>query len=47
LNIYPISTVYFGGSWSQTSLFELVEPIFVFIMWGLSNRQYGWSAPEL
>ena len=29
LDIYPISTVYLGGGWSQTSLFELVEPIFV------------------
>jgi len=30
LNFYPISTTYLRGGWSQTSLFELLEPIFVF-----------------
>jgi len=47
LNIDLISTAYFGGSWSQTSLFELIELVFVFIQWGLSSCQCGWSALEL
>jgi len=31
MNIYPISTTYLGGDWSQILLFELVDVVFVFI----------------